>query len=193
MKKLLTTVMLGVLIACNSDPDGPAPKNQDNACSILDQRPGWINGLRASEQKWGVPVSVQMAIIWKESSFRQYARPRKEAKGSSSSGELRSSAYGFSQALDGTWEWYQKDTGQHSRRRDNFNDASDFIGWYSQQSLARSNVAQNDPYNLYLTYHQGHGGYNRGSHLSQSWLLQVARQVRNRESAYRAQLPYCNK
>lgn len=180
-------------MACNSDPNGPAPKNQDNACSILQQRPGWLNGLRASERRWGVPVSVQMAIIWKESSFRQHARPRKEAKGSSSQGELRSSAYGFSQALDGTWEWYQEDTGQYRHRRDNFNHAADFVGWYGNQSLRRSGVAKTDAYNLYLTYHQGHGGYNRGTHRNQSWLLQVARQVANRERAYRAQLPYCTR
>lgn len=190
MKRLLTIIFTGILISCG-DPNGPAPKNQDDACAILKQRPGWYDAMVRTERRWGVPVSVQMAIIWKESSFRQRARPRKEAKGSSSPGELRSSAYGYPQALDGTWDWYVEDTGNRRARRDNYEDASDFIGWYANQSLRRSGVALNDPYNLYLTYHQGHGGYNRGSHHSQDWLLQVARQVRVREGIYRAQLPYC--
>lgn len=193
MKKLAIALgLFGLLItSCGGDPNGPAPKNQDNACAILKQRPGWDRALRASENKWGVPASVQMAIIWKESSFRQHARPRKEPKGSSSQGELRSSAYGYSQALDGTWEWYQDATGKRRARRDNFNDASDFVGWYANESLRRSGVAKEDAYNLYLTYHQGHTGYNRGSYRDQDWLMQVARQVSVREQIYRAQLPYC--
>ncbi len=192
MKRIISILMLGILVSCG-DPNGPAPKNQDDACEILKQRPGWYDAMVASERKWGVPVSVQMAVIWKESSFRQYARPRKEPKGSSGRGELRSSAFGYSQALDGTWEWYQESTGNTRARRDNYFDAADFVGWYGNQSLKQSGVSPTDAYNLYLTYHQGHGGYNRGSHLSQDWLLGVARQVRTRESIYRAQLPYCNK
>ena len=190
-KFLIVFAAVGLLAAC--DPNGRAPKNQDNACSILKQRPGWWKELQKTERKWGTRPSVVMAIIWKESSFRQHARPRKEPKGSSGKGELRSSAYGYSQALDGTWDWYKKETGQRWRKRSNFGDATDFIGWYTNESRKRSGIAVNDAYNQYLAYHQGHGGYNRGSHLSQSWLLQVARQVRNMEAAYRAQLPYCRK
>ncbi len=189
-KKILAILFLGVLVSCG-DPNGPAPKNQDDACEILRQRPGWYDAMVRSEQRWGVPVSVQMAVIWKESSFRQYARPRTEPKGSSDRGELRSSAYGFPQALDGTWDWYRESTGNRSARRDNYKDAADFVGWYAEQSLNRSGVSKTDAYNLYLTYHQGHGGYNRGSYKSQDWLLQVARQVDNRADIYQAQLPYC--
>ncbi len=192
MKRLVTIILAGILMSCG-DPNGPAPKNQDDACAILKQRPGWYSAMRKTERRWGVPVSVQMAIIWKESSFRQHARPRKEAKGSSRRGELRSSAYGYPQALDGTWDWYREQTGNRSAKRSNYDDASDFVGWYANESLKRSGVSKTDAYNLYLTYHQGHGGYNRGSYKNQDWLLQVARQVRNRESIYRAQLPYCTK
>ncbi len=190
MKKLLTVILLGILVSCG-DPNGPAPKNQDDACSILKQRRGWLKEMQRSEARWGVPVSVQMAIIWKESSFRQYARPRKEPKGSSGRGELRSSAFGYPQALDGTWDWYRESTGNRRARRDDYGDASDFIGWYANESLERNGIQKWDAYNLYLSYHQGHGGYARGSYRDQSWLLNVARQVRNREALYREQLPYC--
>ncbi len=190
MKRLASVVFIGVLISCG-DPNGPAPKKQDDACSILKQRPGWIKDMRRAERKWGVPVSVQMAIIWKESSFRPKARPRKEPKGSSSPGEVRSSAYGYPQALDGTWDWYRESTGNRRARRDDYGDASDFVGWYANESLKRNGISKTDAYNLYLTYHQGHGGFERGSHLSKDWLLQVARQVRTREELYRNQLPYC--
>ncbi len=192
IKRLAILALVGVSVSCG-DPNGPAPKKQDDACAILKQRPGWYSDMRKAEAKWGVPVSVQMAIIWKESSFRPRARPRKEAKGSSKRGELRSSAYGYPQALDGTWDWYREQTGNRRARRDDYGDASDFVGWYANESLKRSGVSKGDAYNLYLTYHQGHGGYNRGSYKNQDWLLQVARQVRNRAKLYQEQLPYCRK
>lgn len=192
MKKLsLALVALAVLVSCG-DPNGPAPKNQDDACAVLSQRPGWRSSLEATERQWGVPMSVQMAILWKESSFRAYARPYKEEPGSmGGGGETRSSAYGFPQALNGTWEWYQEETGRWSARRDHFSDATDFVGWYANESKRRSGISLGDAYNQYLAYHQGHGGFNKGSYRSKSWLLQVARQVKNREAQYRSQLPYC--
>lgn len=192
VKRIVIVAMFGLAMSCG-DPNGPAPKKQDDACAILKQRPGWYDDMKRAETKWGVPVPVQMAIIWKESSFRPRARPRKEAKGSSRQGELRSSAYGYPQALDGTWEWYQDATGRRSAKRDDYGDAADFVGWYANESLKQSGVAKEDAYNLYLTYHQGHGGYNRGSYKGQDWLLQVARQVRTRANLYAAQLPYCRK
>ena len=42
----------------------------------------------------------------------------------------RSSAYGYAQALEGTWDDYRKDTGRRGADRDDFADSSDFIGWY---------------------------------------------------------------
>ncbi len=183
IKKLVALVAFGLLIS--SCGDGRAPKNQDEACSILNQRPGWNTALKNTEREWGVRKSVVMAIIWKESSFRPRARPR------DSNGDLRSSAYGYPQALDGTWEWYQEATRNFNHKRTNFAHATNFVGWYANESQRRSGINRNDAYNLYLTYHQGHGGFNRGSHLRQGWLLQVARQVSVREAKYRAQLPYC--
>lgn len=191
IRQALATLALSVAFLNCGNPDGPAPKNQDNACSILAQRPGWDRALRATEQKWGVPANVQLAIIWKESSFRQNARPRKEPKGSSSRGELRSSAYGYPQALDGTWDWYEKETGQYRQKRNDFADATDFIGWYVNESLKRNGISRTDAYNNYLAYHQGHGGFNRGSYQGKAWLQQVARQVRTRADLYATQLPYC--
>lgn len=190
MKNKALLAAIALMMACQN-PAGPAPRKMDNACSILRQHRSWRGDLQRAERKWGVPVSVQMAIIWKESSFRPYARPRKEPRGSSSLGEPRSSAYGFAQAIDGTWAAYKRDTGQSYRRRTDFGDSTDFIGWYANESLRRSGIRLNDPYNQYLAYHQGHGGYNRGSYRNKSWLKQVARQVANREVEYRRQLANC--
>ncbi|MBL4807784.1 MAG: lytic transglycosylase, partial [Rhodobacteraceae bacterium] len=103
-----------------------------------------------------------------------------------------SSAYGFSQALDGTWGDYQDRTGNSRARRHNFRDATDFIGWYMSHSNRRNGIAMDDAYNHYLAYHEGHAGYSRGTYREKDWLTNVARQVQNRANRYEAQLVDCS-
>ncbi|MEM0942873.1 MAG: hypothetical protein AAGI70_02900, partial [Pseudomonadota bacterium] len=86
--------------------DGP-PRAQNDVCAIFAERPAWRDAIRASALKWGAPEAVQMAIIWRESSFRAEARPpRTYFAGVVPTGRV-SSAYGFAQAIDGTWDWYR--------------------------------------------------------------------------------------
>ena len=40
----------------------------------------------------------------------------------------------FAQALDGTWERYKSETGREFADRDDFEDAIDFVGWYTNMS-----------------------------------------------------------
>ena len=72
-----------------------------------------------------------------------------------------------------------------------FADAIDFIGWYNYQSHKRSGVSRKDPYRLYLAYHEGHGGYNRGTYRKKDWLMNVARRVESRAGTYKSQLLAC--
>lgn len=186
------TAILLVLILASCVQQSQPPTRQDNACSILDQRPGWLRDMRKAEAVWGAPVSVQMAIIWKESSFRSRAKTtRTFFLGSIPTGRI-STAFGFSQALDGTWGDYQDATGAHRAKRTDYGDSTDFIGWYMSESERRNGIALTDAYNQYLAYHQGQGGYRSGSYRGQNWLLNVARQVQNRANLYESQLPNCS-
>ena len=45
----------------------------------------------------------------------------------------------------------------------------------------------------YLAYHEGHGGYARGSHNQKAWLLRVASEVGQRSEKYQMQLAACGK
>jgi hypothetical protein len=75
-----------------------------DACRMQSERPQWFQAMRKTEDRWGVPVSVQLATIARESSFRHDARPVKRIGSGWFSREVpRSSAYGYAQALDGTW------------------------------------------------------------------------------------------
>ncbi|TDE36002.1 transglycosylase SLT domain-containing protein [Antarcticimicrobium sediminis] len=184
-------IIVLLLASCGGGYKAP-PRNLDNACSILAQRPKYKRAFRATERKWGVPMHVQMAVIHQESKFRSDARtPFRYKLGVIPMGRA-SSAYGYSQALDGTWEEYQKATGHRRAKRDRMRDASDFMGWYMTRSYERNGISLTDARNQYLAYHEGHTGYSRGSHKSKSWLLRVASDVERRASTYRAQLKSCN-
>ena len=83
----------------------------------------------------------------------------------------QSSAYGYSQALDGTWDDYQKEHGGWGARRDSIDDATDFMGWYFKKSEEDLGISLVDTKNQYLAYHEGRTGYRRGSHNGKGWLL----------------------
>jgi len=143
------------------------------------------------DRRWGAPVHVQLATLYQESSFRPKARtPRKYFLGFIPAGR-QSSAYGYAQAIDGTWEWYQEDTGRWRAKRHRFPDASDFMGWYMAKSTQSNGIAADDAYAQYLAYHEGHSGFRRGSHNGKPWLLNTAARVQSRAAMYAVQLQGC--
>lgn len=180
-----------LLAACSSTPSGP-PRNQADACAVLEQRRDWGEALAATERRWGAPPNVVMAIIWRESSFRADARPQKKYTflGLIPNGRV-SSAYGYSQALDGTWDWYREETGASWADREDFGDAVDFVGWYLDKTQRMNGLAKSDAYSQYLAYHEGHTGYRSGRWRRKGWLLNTASQVAARAETYRAQLVRC--
>ena len=187
---LRALILLMVLASCGS-PEFSAPRNLDNACAILSERPNYARALRATERRWGVPVAVQMATIYQESKFIGNARtPFQYTLGVIPMGR-QSSAYGYSQALDATWREYQVDQGRMSARRDRIDDATDFMGWYMNRSRDRNGIALTDARNQYLAYHEGHTGFSRASYNAKSWLVRIAGTVQDRAVMYDAQLLSC--
>lgn len=193
MSRTLCAMLLALMLAsCGGGYKAP-PRNLDDACSIAQQRPKYMKYFKATEKKWGVPVAVQMATIYQESKYRGDARtPYRFVLGVIPMGR-QSSAYGYSQALDGTWDQYRRETGQRSARRDRMRDASDFVGWYMNKSRDKNGIALSDARNQYLAYHEGHSGFARGSYRNKSWLLRVASEVDARANMYDGQLRTCRK
>lgn len=189
-KSLRSLVLIGFVAACGSS-NTTAPRNLDNACSILDQRPSFERAMKRTERRWGVPVHVQMATIYQESKFISNARtPLRYALGVIPMGR-QSSAFGYSQALDATWNEYRQDTGRRGAKRDDIDDATDFIGWYMTATRDQLGISLSDARNQYLAYHEGRGGYSRGSYRAKGWLVSVAGRVQSRANTYRQQLRSC--
>ncbi len=192
MRRWLLLAALVAAASCSSGVERP-PSTVVDACRMKAERPHWFKAMRQTEAKWGVPVHIQLATISRESSFVGDARPTKRERSFIffTREVPRSSAYGYAQAIDGTWEWYQRETGRRRAKRTSFADASDFIGWYMTTTQRRNGVSVHDAYNQYLAYHEGHTGFARGNHARKGWLPPVARDVQNWANRYQAQLLAC--
>lgn len=170
-----------------------APSHINDICAVFDQQDGWFNNWQSAakkaERKYGVPVPVLMATVRKESGFKAHAKPPRTKLLGFIPWKRQSSAYGYSQALDGTWAQYQREAGGFSARRSNFADAVDFVGWYHAKTADTYGVAKNDTYRLYMAYYLGWTGFKRGN-----WSASVQNYARDTDKMarnYASQLDSC--
>lgn len=193
MSSFFRVVFVILVLGSCSSTYSDAPRNLDNACSILSERPQYRRAFKAVEKKYGVPMPGLMAIIYQESKFISGNRPpHRYALGVIPLGR-QSSAVGYSQALDGTWAEYIQETGKRSAKRTDVFDATDFMGWYMVQTVAENGIPLTDIRNQYLAYHDGRTGYRRGTWKSKSWLIRIAGEVDRRAGMYDQQLRSCGK
>ena len=99
-----------------------SPRNTGNICTLFDDKTSWYRAAIKSEERWGIPVPVSMAFIQQESAFVARAKPPRTKIFGFIPGPRASSAVGYAQALDSTWEDYKEQSGnnphqQHSQRR----------------------------------------------------------------------------
>ena len=169
------------------------PRNKNNICEIFRDSQKWYDSASRARKRWGVPISVAMSIIYYESSFKANAKPPRRTCLFFFPGPRLSSAYGYAQAIDGTWENYKNSTRRYGASRNDFNDAVDFVGWYCHQSYIKCGIKKNDPFRQYLAYHEGQKGFLRRSYRRKSWLIKKARLVQKRALIYARQLNLCEK
>ncbi|MCS5594910.1 MAG: hypothetical protein NZ730_10260 [Porticoccaceae bacterium] len=166
------------------------PTKIDDICKIFWGETDWYEDARAAHNRWGTPITVMMAIMKQESSFRADVRPDRP-RFLFIPLPRRSSAYGYAQAQDPAWNDYKKATGNRGHDRDDFRDAINFIGWYTNKSHRRLGISKSDPFRQYLAYHEGWGGYSRGSFNKKPQLLNIAAKVKGQAEMYNAQLVRC--
>lgn len=184
-------LFLSVLIlnSCATPPQ--LVVNTENVCNIFQQYPQWYKANLRVARRWGVPIAVQMAIIKQESSFISDARPPRTKLLWVIPWKRPSTAFGYCQALDMTWQDYEKAKGGYWDRRNDYRDATDFMGWYIDEAHRQLGIPKNDAFRLYLIYHEGIHGYQTKTYKAKLWLINVAHRVSYQAKLYQAQLNQC--
>ena len=72
-KKIILILILFILSACSS-----IPKNTQNSCAIFEERYLWYKHAKASYERWGAPIHLQLAFVKKESNFNWLAKKKKK-------------------------------------------------------------------------------------------------------------------
>ena len=178
-----------IFISCASKP----PTQQENICSIFEQKSSWYRIVNKSYEKWGAPIHVQMAIMRQESAFQNRIKPERTKLLGLIPWKRKSSALGYSQAIDATWDWYRKENNKPLASRVNFSDAVDFTGWYMNKTVQINGISTSDAYNQYLAYHEGYSGFKKKTYRKKQWLIRVADRVQARSNMYQKQYWGCAK
>ena len=189
MSKLINyfLILLIILITgCSS-----IPQNTSNSCSIFNERYLWYKHAKKTEQKWGTPIYIQLAIIKMESDFDWLAKPPRQKLFKIIPFKRPSSSFGYSQAVNGTWEQYKNETGNKLATRTRFKDSVDFIGWYTDKTESLLKISKKDAFRQYLAYHEGWGGYK--NYKNNQKVIVLAKKVEKQSNKYKAQLQDCQK
>ncbi|MFT6734076.1 MAG: hypothetical protein ACJAS9_002271 [Polaribacter sp.] len=186
-KTLFCSTLVILLSACATYK----PSKTDDICHIFSGEIEWYEAARESQHDWGTPIYVLMAIMHQESRFVADAQPDRDWLLGFIPLPRKSSAYGYAQAQDPAWNDYMKQTDSWGADRDDFEDAIDFIGWYTDGSQKRLNLSKWDTFAQYLAYHEGRGGYARKTYNKKPWLIGVAKKVSRRAVTYNKQLKNC--
>ena len=178
-------ILLIFISGCSS-----IPKDSSNSCSIFNERYMWYKHAKKTEQKWGTPVYLQLAIIKMESSFDRFAKPPRQKLFKVVPYKRPSSSFGYSQAVKGTWRQYKQETGNKLATRTRFKDSVDFIGWYTNKTEKLLKISKRDAFRQYIAYHEGWGNYK--NYKSNQKVILLAKKVQNQSNKYKKQLNRCS-
>ena len=179
-------LLLLLISACSS-----IPKNTSNSCSIFNERYLWYKHAKKTEDKWGTPIYVQLAIIKMESDFNWLAKPNRQKIFKVIPFKRPSSSFGYSQAVKGTWKQYRNETGNKLATRARFKDSVDFIGWYTDKTESILKISKKDVFRQYLAYHEGWGNYK--NYKNNQKVIILAKKVKQQADKYKSQLKKCQK
>ena len=189
MNKILNIILvllISFISACSS-----VPQNTSNSCSIFNERYLWYKHTKKTEEKWGTPIYVQLAIIKMESDFNWMAKPARQKIFKVIPFTRPSSSFGYSQAVKGTWKQYKDKTKNKLASRTSFKDSVDFIGWYTNKTESILKISKKDVFRQYLAYHEGWGAYK--NYKKNPKVIELAKKVKNQSDKYKSQLKKCQK
>ena len=181
-------VILFFLTACST-----VPKYPQNACKIFGQNYLWYKSIKKSSKTYDVPIYIILAFVNKESSFNRWAKPPRTKLFKIIPYKRPSSSFGYSQAVNKTWELYKNETNSPLALRTRFKDSVMFIGWYIRKTNKINKIPKNDSYRQYLNYYLGWGNYAKKVYKTDKKAIIFAKNVEKQSKIYKGQLIECRK
>ena len=186
--KFLYFLIFFLLASCSS-----IPKNTNNACSIFSERYLWYKHAKNSSEKYGAPINIILAFVNKESGFNRWAKPQRTKLFKIIPYKRPSSSFGYSQAINKTWDQYKKETNNPLALRTLFKDSVMFIGWYINKTHKINKIPLEDSYRQYLNYYLGWGNYSKKVYKTDKKAIIFAKSVQKQSQIYKSQLKECQK
>ena len=187
-KNLIYLIGLIFLTSCSS-----VPKHPSNACKIFSEKYLWYKHAKKSSQTYDVPTHIILAFINKESGFNQWAKPKRQKLFKIIPYKRPSSSFGYSQAVNKTWELYKTESGNSLALRTRFKDSVMFVGWYINKTHKINKIPKNDSYRQYLNYYLGWGSYSKKTYKTDKKAIILAKNVQKQSNIYKNQLRECQK
>ena len=185
---LIYLFILFFLASCSS-----VPKYPQNACKIFGQNYLWYKSVKKSSEKYGAPIHIILAFVNKESGFNRWAKPKRKKLFKIVPYKRPSSSFGYSQAVNKTWELYKTETNSPLALRARFKDSVMFIGWYMKKTKKINKIPLNDSYRQYLNYYLGWGNYTKKTYKTDKNAIIYAKKVEKLSKIYKNQLLECQK
>ena len=186
INKLLLFFLFFIITSCSS-----VPKYPQNACKIFGENYLWYKSAKKSSDTYGAPIHIILAIINKESGFNRWAKPKRHKLFKIIPYKRPSSSFGYSQAVNKTWELYKTETNSPLALRTRFKDSVMFIGWYMNKTKKTNNISMNDAYRQYLNYYLGWGNYSKKVYKSDKNAIIYAKKVEKQSNIYKNHLKEC--
>ena len=185
---LIYSLIFFCLVSCSSVPKYPA-----NACKIFGEKYLWYKHAKKSSETYGAPIHMILAFVNKESGFNRFAKPKRNKLFKVIPYKRPSSSFGYSQAVNKTWELYKTETNNPLALRTRFKDSVMFIGWYISKTNTINKIPLNDSYRQYLNYYLGWGNYSKKVYKTDKKSIIFAKSVEKQSKIYKNQLSECQK
>ena len=187
-KNLIYLTIIIFVTSCSS-----IPKYPQNACKIFGENYLWYKSIKKSSDTYNAPIHIILAFVNKESGFNRWAKPKRTKLFKVIPYKRPSSSFGYSQAVNKTWELYKIETDSPLALRSRFKDSVMFIGWYISKTHKINKVPLNDSYRQYLNYYLGWGSYAKKKYKTDKNSIIFAKKVEKQSKIYKNQLQGCKK
>ena len=192
-KKILNRNLIYIILFLFLTNCSSVPKHTQNACKIFGENYLWYKSIKKSSDTYNVPIHIILAFVCKESGFNRWAKPKRTKLFKVIPYKRPSTSFGYSQAVNKTWELYKNETNNPLALRSRFKDSVMFIGWYINKTHKINKIPLNDPYRQYLNYYLGWGSYAKKKYKTDKNSIIFAKNVEKQSKIYKNQLYECKK